>query len=167
VVVLPRSGLFRHHGGIDAGVSGRPIVVRQLLEAGVPVAAGGDISPEPTGPAEHADPLGTASHLVAARLTPAEAITVISAGGRQIMGLPSVAVTPGSPADLVAIRAPDLWEAVTSLTTDRIVLRGGRVVAHNLATADLARPDRAVARSSWNLPSRRRPPLRLRRYHLP
>ena len=116
------------------------------------MAAGGGISPEPTSPAGQADPLETASHLVASRLTPAEAITAISTGGRQIMGLPGVAVTPGSPADLVAIRAPDLWEAVTDVTTDRIVLRGGRVVARNLATADLARPDRAVVRSSWNLP---------------
>ena len=152
VVVLPQSGPLRHHGSIDAGASGGPIVVRHLLEAGVPVAAGGDISPQPAGPAEHADPLGTASRLVAARLTPAEAITAISTGGRQIMRLPSVAVTLGSPADLVAIRAPDVWEAVTSVTTDRIVLRAGRVVARNLATADLARPGQAVVRSSWNLP---------------
>lgn len=152
VVVLPRSGPFRHHGSIDAAASGGPVVVRHLLEAGVPVAAGGDISPEPTSPVERADPLETASHLVTVRLTPAEAITAISTGGRQIMGLPSVAVTPGSPADLVAIRASDVWEAVTSMTTDRIVLRGGRVVARNLATAGLARPDRAVVRSSWNLP---------------
>ena len=152
VVVLPRSGPFRQHGSIDAAACGGPVVVRHLLQAGVPVAAGGDISPEPTSPAGRADPLETASHLVTARLTPAEAITAISTGGRQILGLPSVAVTPGSPADLVAIRAPDLWEAVTDVTTDRIVLRGGRVVARNLATADLARPDRAVARSSWNLP---------------
>lgn len=152
VVVLPRSGPLRHPGGIDAGSSRGPILVRHLLEAGVPVAAGGDISPQPTGPVGRADPLGTASHLVAARLTPAEAIAAISTGGRQIMELPSVAVTQGSPADLVAIRAPDVWEAVTSVTTDRIVLRGGRVVARNLATADLARPGRALARSSWNLP---------------
>lgn len=69
------------------------------------------------------------------------------------MGLPGVTVTPGSPADLVAIRAPDLWEAVTSVTTDRIVLRGGQVVARNVATADLSRPERAVARPVWNLRS--------------
>ena len=39
----------------------------------------------------------------------------------------------------------------TNAATDRIVLRGGRV-ARNLATADLARPDRGVVRSLWNLP---------------
>ena len=65
------------------------------------------------------------------------------------MRLPAVAVVPGSPADLVAIRAPDLWDAVTSRAADRIVLRGGRVVARNIAT-DLARPEQADAMAAWN-----------------
>jgi len=78
-------------------------------------------------------------------------MTAISAGGRQIMRLPSVAVVPGSPADLVAIRAPDLWDAVSARTTDRIVLRGGRVVALNVAIADPARQERAIVMSGWNL----------------
>lgn len=150
VVVVPRSASFRHGGAVASVDHGAPAVVRELLEAGVPIAAGGDGSHEPPG-SEHADPLGTASDLVAARLTPAEAVTAISAGGRQIMRLPSVAVVPGSPADLVAIRAPDLWDAVTTRTTDRIVLRGGRVVARNVAIADSARQERAIVMSGWNL----------------
>jgi cytosine/adenosine deaminase-related metal-dependent hydrolase len=127
------------------------VAVRELLEAGVPIAAGGDGSHEPPGP-EHADPLGTASDLVAARLTPAEAMTAISAGGRQVVRIPPVAVVPGSPADLVAIRAPDLWDAVTARTADRIVLRGGRIVARSVAIADPARQERAIVMSGWNLP---------------
>jgi hypothetical protein len=42
--------------------------------------------------------------------------------------LPDVSVAPGSPADLVAVRATDLGHAVASGTPDRIVLRGGRIV---------------------------------------
>jgi len=126
--------------------------MRDLLKAGVPVAAGGDSMYEPSGPMGHADPLSIASHLVAARLTPAEAITAVSSAGRQIMRLPGVALGPGSPADLVAIRAPDLVSAVTSGTADRIVLRGGRVVARSVL-ADFARPELAAARSVWNLTS--------------
>ena len=150
VVVVPRSAPFRHGGAVASAGPGAPAVVRELLEAGVPIAAGGDGSHGPPG-SEHADPLATASALVAARLTPAEAITAISTGGRQIMRLPTVAVVPGSPADLIAIRAPDLWNAVSSCTTDRIVLRGGRVVARNVAIADPARQERAIVMSGWNL----------------
>ncbi len=150
VVVVPRSAPS-HGGAVTPVDSGVPAVVRELLEAGVPIAAGGGGAHETPIP-QHADPLGTASDLVAARLTPAEAMTAITAGGRQIMRLPSVAVVPGSPADLVAIRAPDLWDAVTTRTTDRIVLRGGRVVARNVAIADPARQERVIIMSGWNLP---------------
>lgn len=148
VVVVPRPAPG-WPGAVVPGSSPGSAVVRELLAAGVPIAAGGDGSLEPSGPADHADPLGTAAGLVAARLTPAEAIAAISAGGRQIMRLPAVAVVPGSPADLVAIRAPDLWDAVTSRAADRIVLRGGRVVARNIA-ADLARQEQAVTMAAWN-----------------
>ena len=150
MVVVPRSAPSRP-GNATSADPGAPAVVRELLEAGVPTAAGGDGSHESSGPAEHADPLGTASDRVAARLTPAEAITAISAGGRQIMRLPPVAVIPGAPADLVAIRAPDLWDAVASRTADRIVLRRGRVVARNVAVAGPARQERAIVMSGWNL----------------
>lgn len=150
VVILPQSGPFQHRGG-DGGAPPGQAIMRDLLKAGVPVAAGGDSLYEPSGPMGHADPLGIASHLVAARLTPAEAIAAISSAGRQIMRLPGIALGPGSPADLVAIRATDLVSAVTSRTADRIVLRGGRVVARNVA-ANLARPELAGARSAWNLP---------------
>ena len=150
VVILPQSGPFQHRGG-DGGAPPGQAIMRDLLKAGVPVAAGGDSLYEPSGPMGHADPLGIASHLVAARLTPAEAIAAISSASRQIMRLPGIALGPGSPADLVAIRATDLVSAVTSRTADRIVLRGGRVVARNVA-ANLARPELAGARSAWNLP---------------
>ena len=150
VVILPRSSPFQHRGG-DGGAPPGQAIMRDLLKAGVPVAAGGDSLYEPSDPMGHADPLGIASHLVAARLTPAEAIAAISSAGRQIMRLPGIALGPGSPADLVAIRARDLVSAVTSGTADRIVLRGGQVVARNVV-ADLARPELADARSAWNLP---------------
>ena len=81
--------------------------MRDLLKAGVPVAAGGDSLYEPSGPMGHADPLGIASHLVAARLTPAEAIAAISSAG-QIMRLPRIALGPGSPATW-SRSAPGTW----------------------------------------------------------
>ena len=89
-----------------------------------------------------ADSLGTASALLAtARLTPAEAFAAVTSAGRLIMGLPQVRVAPGSPADLVAVRAADLASAVAGGAPDRIVLRGGRIVARTRAAAEFALPE--------------------------
>ena len=66
------------------------------------------------------------------------------------MRLPAVAVIPGAPADLVAIRADDITSAMASGTADRIVLRSGRVVARTQLAAELAVPGLQVLSSAWN-----------------
>jgi cytosine/creatinine deaminase len=153
VVTLPQAGLLSQLNGPVADVPGGPAAVRDLLEAGVPVAAGGGSLQEPFNSMSRADPLGAASLLlVAAQLTPAEALAAVTSAGRLIMGLPDVSVTPGSPADLVAVRAADLGSAVASGTPDRIVLRGGRIVARTRTAAELALPELRATRSAWNLP---------------
>jgi cytosine/creatinine deaminase len=162
VVTLPRSSLAPRGDGSGADAPRGLAAVRDLLEAGVQVAAGGDNRQEPSGPMGHADPLETASLLIAAQLTPTEALTAVTSAGRQIMRLPDVTVTQGSPADLVAIRAPDLGSAMVSGTADRIVLRSGRIVARTLAATAIARPELHIMRSAWNLPGRRLDGVRLR-----
>jgi cytosine deaminase len=153
VVTLPQACVFSQAGGPGADVPGGLAAVRDLLEAGVPVAAGGGSVQEPFDPMGRADPLGAASLLlVAARLTPAEAFAAVTSAGRLIMGLPDVSVAPGSPADLVAVRAADLGSAVASGAPDRIVFRGGRIVARTGAGAEFALPGLRAARSAWNLP---------------
>jgi len=153
VVTLPQACVFSQAGGPGADVPGGLAAVRDLLEAGVPVAAGGGSLQEPFNPMGRADPLGAAALLLAAaKLTPAEAFAAVTSAGRLIMGLPDVSVAPGSPADLVAVRAADLGNAVASGTPDRIVLRGGRIVARTLAAAELALPELRATRSAWNLP---------------
>ena len=37
-------------------------------------------------------------------------------------------------------------------SADRIVLRGGRIVARTLTATEIARPELHVMRSAWNLP---------------
>jgi cytosine deaminase len=148
VVALLRPGIVPHGGGFGADAPRGMTAVRDLVEAGVPVAAGSH-SPQGLG---HADPLETASlALTVARLTPAEALTAVTSAGRQIMRLPDVTVWRGSPADLVAIRTEDLGSALASGTADRIVLRGGRVVARTQMAAEHARPELRIMRSAWNL----------------
>ena len=100
VVTLPQACVFSQAGGPGANVPGGRAAVRDLLEAGVPVAAGGGSLQEPVNPMGRADPLGAASLLLmAAKLTPAEAFAAVTSGGRLIMGLPDVRVAPGSPAE--------------------------------------------------------------------
>jgi cytosine/creatinine deaminase len=153
VVALPQACVFSQVGGPGADIPGGLAAVRDLLEAGVPVAAGGGSLQEPVNPMGRADPLGAASLLlVAAKLTPAEAFDAVTSGGRLIMGLPDVRVAAGSPADLVAVRAADLGSAVASGTPDRIVLRGGRIVARTRAAAETTLPELLATRSAWNLP---------------
>ena len=151
VVTLPQACVFSQAGRPGAGVPGGLAAVRDLLEAGVPVAAGGGGLQEPFNPMGRADPLGAASLLLAAaKLTPAEAFAAVTSAGRLIMGLPDVRVAPGSPADLVAVRAADLASAVAGGAPDRIVLRGGRIVARTRAAAEFALPELRATRSAWN-----------------
>jgi len=58
-----------------------------------------------------------------------EAFDAVSAAVRQVMGLEPVGLRVGDPAELVAIRAGSLREAVAARTSDRIVVHEGRVVA--------------------------------------
>jgi cytosine/creatinine deaminase len=153
VVTLPQACLSSQLDNPGGDVASGLAAVRDLLEAGVLVAAGGGGLRNPFNPMGRADPLGAASLLlVAAQLTPTEALAAVTAAGRLIMGLPDVSVAPGSPADLVAVRATDLGNAVASGTPDRIVLRGGRIVARTRTAAELARAELRATRSAWNLP---------------
>lgn len=130
VVTLPRTNLFlQARGRMQApprGLAG----VRALIEERVTVAAGGDNVQDPFYVIGRSDPLETASYLVAAaHLDVEEAGNLIGAGVRQVLGLAPLAIEPGAPADLVAIRAGSLREAIADQPADRIVLHGGRVVA--------------------------------------
>jgi cytosine/adenosine deaminase-related metal-dependent hydrolase len=52
----------------------------------------------------------------------------ISANSRAVMGLPPLALTVGAPADLIAVVAEDIPEAVASPSTLRLVWRAGRLL---------------------------------------
>jgi cytosine deaminase len=100
-----------------------------LLEAGVTVGGGGDNIQDCFIPVGRADPLLTAQHLVVGgQLTPTTAFELVTSNARAVMGLPPLEVAPGSPADLVAVAAGSLREAIATVTQARIVFRRGEPV---------------------------------------
>jgi cytosine deaminase len=126
VVCLPQTNLYLQ--GRDRPARGLT-ALRTLRAAGVTVAAGGDNTQDPFNPLGRGDPLETAALLVVAgHETPERAYEAVSAGARAAMGLPAVEIVPGAPADLLAVRAGSVREALATCTPDRVVLREGRVV---------------------------------------
>ena len=104
--------------------------INTLRAAGVVVAAGSDNVQDPFFPYGRCDPFETASVLaLVAHLTAEEAWDMVSGAARQAMGRPSVTLTPGSRADLVAIDGTNITAALSMASEDRIVVHRGRVVA--------------------------------------
>lgn len=133
VVTLPQTNLFLQGRDQPTATPRGLTALRALLDAGATVAAGGDNLQDPFNLVGRGDPLEAASLLVAAgHLQPAEAYHAVSAASRAAMGLPPVEVAPGSPAELLAIRAASIREAVAFAPAgpaDRVVFHHGAVVA--------------------------------------
>jgi cytosine deaminase len=136
VVCNPQTSLFlQARGQTSAPVRGLT-ALRALLDAGVTVAGGGDNLRDPFNPVGRVDPLETASLLVTAgHLTPEEAYAAVSSGARAAIGLPEVQVAPGFPAELLAVQASSLAEAIAG-GTSRVVIRQGRVVSRTTVTRE-------------------------------
>lgn len=136
VVSLPRTNLFLQARRIEQATPRGLAGVRALLDAGVVVAGGGDNLEDPFSPVGQADPLEAAALLVlAAHVGVDEALVAVSAAARRVMGLEPVAPGVGDPAELVAIRARSVREAVAARPSDRVVVHEGRVVARSSVAA--------------------------------
>ena len=130
VVTLPQTNLSLQGRNQPVSTPRGLTAIRPLIDAGVAVAAGAGNAEDPFNPVGHADALEVAALLVAAgHLTPAEALRLVTTGGRDVLGLQPVEIAPGSPADLVAVRATNRRTAIADAPADRIVLRGGEIVA--------------------------------------
>ena len=108
--------------------------VKELLAAGVLVAAGQDCVDDAFYPFGNADPLQVAlitAH--AAQLgTPEEiaaALRMVTTDAARMLRLPEYGVVVGARADLVVLDAETFEEALREQAVHRWVLRGGRVVA--------------------------------------
>ncbi|HZD73856.1 MAG TPA: amidohydrolase family protein [Actinomycetota bacterium] len=138
VVSCPQTNLFLqardHASAPPRGLT----AVRALLDAGVVLAAGGDNLQDPFNTVGRGDPMEIASLLVAAgHLSPEEAYRAVSVSSRAVMGLPEARVEAGFPAELLAIRAGSVQEAVAGASPERVVLHKGRVVARTTLSREL------------------------------
>ena len=103
-----------------------------------PVAAGGDNLQDPFNVVGRGDPLETASLLIAAaHLTPERAYHAISTAARRALGLEAVTITAGAPAELLAIRAANVREAIAGACEDRLVFHAGKLVARTTLTREM------------------------------
>jgi len=138
VVTLPQTNLFLQGRDSRTRKPRGLTAVEDLKAAGVTVAAGGDNWRDPFNPMGRIDAMETASLLVSAgHLLVGSAYECVSTQARIAMGLPDVQVAAGFSADLMAIQAPSLEDAVASGTAQRIVFKGGRIVARTEVTRTL------------------------------
>jgi cytosine deaminase len=134
VVALPHTNLYLQGRQHQSAMPRALTAVRALRVAGVNVCAGADNLQDPFNPMGRADPLETASLMVmAAHLLPDEALHAVSGAVRQTVTGRAGAIAVGEPADLVALPAASVREALAFGPPDRLVLRAGRVVSGSIS----------------------------------
>jgi cytosine deaminase len=137
VVCPPQTNLYLQARDHPSAPPRGLTALRALLRAGATVAGGGDNIQDAFNSVGSGDPLDTASLLVmAGHLSPEEAYAAVSSGARAAMGLPSVRLEPGFPAELLAVRASSLREAVAMAGHERVVIHNGHVVSRTSMTRE-------------------------------
>ena len=130
VITLPQTNLFLQSREIRTSAPRGLTAIAALLDAGVTVAGGADNLQDPFNTVGRADPMETAALLVmAGHLPPSLAYDLVSNESRRAMGLGTVGLFVGSPAEFVAIDAPTIRAAVAMAPAERRVFHEGRLVA--------------------------------------
>lgn len=141
VVALPITNLYLQGREQPVATPRGITALRALIDAGIRVAAGADNLRDPFNPMGRGDALETASLLVTAgHLSIEEAVEAITNGARSVLGLPQAGAVPGFAADLLAVRASSLADAVAFAPADRVVLHAGRIVATTRTVVESAAP---------------------------
>ncbi|MBS1888670.1 MAG: amidohydrolase family protein [Actinobacteria bacterium] len=138
VIACPATNLYLQARGQTQAPPRGLTAVAALEEAGALLAAGGDNTEDPFNPIGGVDPLRTAALLtLAAHLDPERAYACVSERARAAMGLEPVRIEAGAPAELLAIRAGSVREALATATEDRVVVHRGRVVARTRVEGEI------------------------------
>lgn len=130
IITLPQTNLYLLGRDRQVATPRSLAPVRALLRANVVVAAGADNLQDPFNPVGRADAFETASLLISAgHVSPAQAWDAVTSAPRRLMGLPAAGPVVGQVADLVALPAASLREAIAMAPSPRLVLRRGVVVS--------------------------------------
>jgi len=126
VITLPATNLYLQ-GREHAQATPRGLTaVKVLREAGVNVAAGGDNLQDPFNPMGRACPFETAAlSVLAAHLQPDEAWAAVTTCAAAATARPARSIAPGEPADLIAVTAGSVREAIATGAPRRRVWRRG------------------------------------------
>lgn len=128
VVALPHTNLYLQGRG-SAPMPRGLTAVDALRSAGANVAAGADNLQDPFNPLGRACPFETAGLMVmTAHLLPDEAWETVTDNAARILRSEAVSVVPGDQADLLAVRAATVREAIAFGPNDRMVWHRGRTV---------------------------------------
>ena len=128
VVALPHTNLYLQ--GRDRAPMPRALTaVAALRAAGVNVAAGADNLQDPFNPVGRACPFETAGLMVmTSHLLPHDAWASVTSNSALATSAPVIEIAAGVSADLVAVRAATVREAIAFGPNDRMVWRRGRTV---------------------------------------
>jgi cytosine/creatinine deaminase len=130
VIALPHTNLFLQGRGHERAMPRGLTALSALRAAGVVVAAGADNLQDPFNPVGKGDPLETAALMIlAGHLLPRAAIEAVTSAARRAVGLPATQVAPGAPADLVAVPASTVREAIANQPLARLTFRAGELLA--------------------------------------
>ncbi|MGH9134137.1 MAG: amidohydrolase family protein, partial [Ilumatobacteraceae bacterium] len=125
VIALPHTNLFLQGRGacpVPRGLT----AVAVLRQAGVNVAAGADNLQDPFNPVGRGCPFETAGLMImSAHDLPSVAWSTVTDAARRTLGLAPVSVTAGAPADLMAVRATTIREAIAYGPAERRVWKRG------------------------------------------
>ncbi|MET0144614.1 MAG: amidohydrolase family protein [Ilumatobacteraceae bacterium] len=126
VIALPSTNLYLqgrdHQQAMPRGLT----ALRALRAAGVTVAAGADNLQDPFNPLGRACPFETAGLMVwTTHVSPDDAWAMVTTGASVAVGVAPIAVATGMPADLVAVPASSLREAIAGGAPQRSVWRAG------------------------------------------
>ncbi len=139
VITLPQTNLFLQSREIRTSAPRGLTAIAALLDAGVTVAGGADNLQDPFNTVGRADPMETAALLVmAGHLAPSLAYDLVSNEPRRAMGLGTVGLFVGSPAEFVAVDAPTIRAAVAMAPAERRVFHEGRLVASTRVVTEFA-----------------------------
>ncbi|MEZ5216578.1 MAG: amidohydrolase family protein [Ilumatobacteraceae bacterium] len=130
VVVPPQTNLYLQARDRRVAPPRGLTAVAALGEAGANVCAGADNLQDPFNLVGKGDPMETAALMVmAGHLLPADAYELCSSRVRRAMRLAPVVVAPGAPAELMAIPAASVREAIAFQPGGRITIHRGRIVS--------------------------------------